>query len=140
MKPCRIIQIGIIGIMSILFVSNIWASDPGRILVLESTVQHPEAHGTAYIDGKHVSIQARGLRPNAVYTVWYVNMKPKKKAVGAGETPYMFRTDKWGNGNYSGPIGETPFGKWAVVMVVLHPNGDPGDMQNMVGALKASLS
>jgi len=37
-------------------------------------------------------------------------------------------------------VDTAPFGKWAMVMVVLHPNGDPMDMQNMVGALKAPLS
>jgi hypothetical protein len=30
-------------------------------------------------------------------------------------------------------------GKWQVVMVVLHPSGDPMDMKNMVGALSAKL-
>jgi hypothetical protein len=52
----------------------------------------------------------------------------------------MFQTDQWGNGSYSGPVYATPFGKWAMVMVVQHPNGDPMDMENMVGALKAPLS
>jgi len=140
MKAYKFILISIVSIISILLISNVWASGTGRTLVLESTAQHPEANGTAHIDGTHVNIQARGLKPNAVYTVWYVNMKPKKKAMGAGEAPYMFRTDPWGNGNFSGPINETPFGKWAMVMVVLHPNGDPKDMQNIFGALKAPLS
>ena len=103
------------------------------------TADHPQVNGTAVIDDSHVSIQARGLKSNAVYTVWFVNMKPKKKVAGAGMMPYMFQTDKWGDGNYSASLTEKPVGKWAMVMVVLHPNGDPKDMDNMVGALKAPL-
>lgn len=58
---------------------------------------------------------------------------------GAGSAPYMFKTDQWGNGSYSAPLAETLLGKWSMIMVVQHPNGDPKDMKNMVGALKAAL-
>jgi len=139
MNTKRKFQIAMISILSIFFFPISWAVSGGRTFVLESTEQHPDANGTALIDQKHVSIQARGLKPDAVYTVWFVNMKPKKNETGAGSAPYMFRTDKWGDGNYSAPLNEAPFGKWSMVMVVLHPTGDPKDMKNMVGALKAPL-
>ena len=139
MNAKRMFQIALIGFIFIIFISFGWASNNARTLVLEATPEHPGANGTAVIDETHVSIQARGLKTNAVYTVWFVNMKPKKKATGAGTMPYMFQTDEWGDGNYSKPLSETPFGKWAMVMVVLHPNGNPKDMDNMVGALKAPL-
>jgi hypothetical protein len=139
MNSKRIFQIALIGFISIIFLSFGWASTNGRTFVLESTPEHPDANGTAVIDGTHVSVQARGLKPDAVYTVWFVNMKPKKNVTGAGEAPYMFRTDKWGDGAYSASLNEAPFGKWAMVMVVLHPTGDLKDMKNMVGALKAPL-
>ena len=91
------------------------------------------------IDHEHVSIQARGLKPDSVYTVGVVNMKPNKHESGADSAPHMFRTDKWDDGNYTAPSNEAPFGKWAMIVVVLHPTGDPQDMKNMVGALKAPL-
>ena len=116
-----------------------WASGSSRTFDLSPTTKHPGANGTAFIDDNHISVQARGLKQEAVYTVWFVNMKPSKKETGAGSAPYMFKTDKWGNGSYSAPLKEHPFGKWSMLMVVLHPNGDPMDMKNMVGALKASL-
>ena len=139
MNSKKLIQIAIIGFMGMFFFSFAWASSDTQTFVLEATPDHPAANGTVVIDDSHVSIQARGLKSNAVYTVWFVNMKPKKKVAGAGMMPYMFRTDKWGDGNYSASLTETPVGKWAMVMVVLHPNGDPKDMDNMVGALKAPL-
>ncbi|MEA3231672.1 MAG: hypothetical protein U9Q05_07960 [Thermodesulfobacteriota bacterium] len=37
------------------------------------------------------------------------------------------------------PLNASPVGKWQMVMIVLHPNGDPKDMKNMVGALVANL-
>ena len=139
MKPKRMFQIAIISILSILLFSFSWAANNGRTFVLSSTPKHPDANGTAVIDKSHISLQARGLKPEAVYTVWFVNMKPKKSETGAGSAPFMFQTDKWGNGSYSAPLNKAPFGKWSMLMVVLHPDGDPKDMKNMVGALKASL-
>lgn len=139
MQPNRTFQMAIIAVFSIFFFSTSWAAGAGRTIVLESTPKHPDANGTVVIDRDHVSIQARNLMPDSIYTVWFVNMKPQKHETGAGTAPYMFRTDKWGDGNYSAPLDEAPFGKWSMVMVVQHPTGDPKDMKNMVGALKAPL-
>ena len=113
-----------------------WA---GINLPLMAVKAHPHASGNAYFNENGLSIQAKGLRPNEVYTVWFVNMKPKKHEIGAGSAPYMFKTDSNGNGVYESTISESPFGKWGMLMVVLHPNGDPRDMKNMVGALSTKI-
>lgn len=139
MNSERTIKIAIIGILGIFFIASSWAAADGRTIVLESTAKHPDASGSAVIDQQHVSIQARGLKPDSVYTVWFVNMKPNKHETGAGSSPYMFRSDQWGDGSYSAPLDEAPFGKWSMIMVVLHPTGDPKDMKNIVGAMKAPL-
>ncbi len=106
---------------------------------LTATKAHPNASGTAYIGDGEIDIQAKGLKPDSVYTVWFVNMKPKKHETGAGSAPYMFKTNSNGNGSYASALNESPVGKWEMIMIVLHPNGDPADMKNMVGALKAKL-
>jgi hypothetical protein len=139
MKAKRGFQFALITLVGIFFFALSWAAGGGRAFVLEPTQEHPAANGTAVIDSHHINLQARGLKPEAVYTVWFVNMKPKKSEAGAGSAPYMFRTDPWGNGSYSAPLTETPIGKWAMIMVVQHPDGDPKDMKNMIGALKAAL-
>ena len=115
-----------------------WAAEGGVKIPLMATKMHPGANGTAVISDQSISIQANGLKPNAVYTGWFVNMKPKKQT-GAGTSPYMFKTDSSGNGTYSAPLKESPFGKWQVLMIMLHPTGDPTDMKKMVGAFSASL-
>jgi hypothetical protein len=116
-----------------------WAGSGNVEIPLMAAKGHLEASGTASISDGSLSIQAKGLQPNGVYTVWFVNMKPKKHEAGAGTPPYMFRTDSQGLGTYSSSITESPFGKWQVLMIVLHPNGDPTDMKNMVGALSANI-
>lgn len=139
MKTNKLYRIIMFGVLGIFFFSLSWASGGGETFVLQPTDKHPKANGTALIDNDHISVQARGLKPDAVYTIWFVNMKPRKSETGAGAPPYMFRTDAWGNGNYSAPLKEAPFGKWSMLMVVLHPNGNPEDMKGMVGALMAPL-
>jgi hypothetical protein len=121
------------------FIGLSWAAGAGDKINLMATPKHPDASGTALINNDGINIQAQGLKPDSVYTVWFVNMKPKKHEAGAGAPPYMFKTDASGAGTYSAPLGESPFGKWKMLMIVLHPNGDPKDMQSMVGALSAKL-
>jgi len=117
-----------------------FASQAGEKISLMATKKHPNAGGTAVIDDSRIQIDAKGLKPNSVYTAWFVNTKPKKQETGAGQPLYMFKTDADGNGSYSAALSESPYGKWQMLMIVLHPTGDPKDMQNMVGALAANLN
>ncbi|MBI5576357.1 MAG: hypothetical protein HY896_08330 [Deltaproteobacteria bacterium] len=106
---------------------------------LKAEKDSPAASGTASLGSGKLRVQAEGLRPNGVYTVWFVNMKPKKHEAGAGSAPFMFRTDGQGKGSYDAALSESPFGKWAMIMVVRHPSGDPADMKSMVPALSAGI-
>jgi hypothetical protein len=106
---------------------------------LKAEKDSPAASGTAALGEGKIQVQAEGLRPNGVYTVWFVNMKPKKHEAGAGSAPYTFRTDGEGKGSYDAALSESPFGKWSMIMVVRHPTGDPADMKNMVPALSAGI-
>jgi hypothetical protein len=106
---------------------------------LKAEKDSPAARGTASLGDGKFRVQAEGLRPNAVYTVWFVNMKPKKQEAGAGSAPYMFRTDGEGKGSYDAALSESPFGKWRMIMIVRHPTGDPADMKNMVPALSTEI-
>lgn len=74
-----------------------WAS-VARTIELESTGWISDAVGNATIKEEHINVEASGLKPNSVYTVWFVNTEPKKHETGAGTPPYMFRTDDQGEG------------------------------------------
>jgi hypothetical protein len=125
-------------ILTFLFVAV--SSRAGEVsFPLKAEKDSPAASGTAALADSKIRIQAEGLRPNGVYTVWFVNMKPKKHEGGAGSAPYTFRTDGQGKGSYESPLSESPFGKWSTIMVVRHPSGDPADMKNMAPALSAGI-
>lgn len=96
MNKKRILFMAIAGVMGVFWFSLSGAGGHNRPLVLEATQEHPDAVGTAVIDNAHVSVQARGLRPGSVYTVWFVNATPRKDETGAGVAPFMFRTDTGG--------------------------------------------
>lgn len=115
----------------------VWAGTAKLSLMADQT--HSGAGGVVTLSESSISIQAKGLRPNGVYTVWFVNMKPKKQEAGAGQAPYTFKSDNKGNGTYTSSLNESPFGRWQTVMIVLHPDGDPMNMKNMVGALSAMI-
>jgi len=115
------------------------ASQAGEKISLMATKKHPNASGTAVINDTNIEIDAKGLKPDSVYTAWFVNTKPKKHQAGAGQPPFMFKTDSNGNGSYVAVLKESPYGRWQMLMIVLHPNGNPKDMKTMVGALSANL-
>ena len=96
---------------AIIISASVFATSTNGIINLNPTKAHPNASGTAFIDRGHVNIQVRGLKPDSIYTTWFVNTKPKKHETGAGTPPYMFKTDRWGNGHYSAPLSESPLGK-----------------------------
>lgn len=112
-----------------------WAGEMNMMAGKDS----PQASATLNLTASNMTINAKGLKPNSVYTVWFVNMKPTKSQAGAGSMPYMFKTDSKGEGNYSASLSESPFGKWQMVMVMRHPDGDPGNMKNMAEALAAEV-
>ena len=126
-----------VGILMMTFSSFVWAGDVTLTLMVDKSQKG--ASGTASINDNRIKIEAEGLRPNGVYTVWFVNMKPKKQEAGAGTMPYMFKTNSDGKGAYESTLSRSPFGKWSVLMIVLHPTGDPKDMKNMVPALSAMI-
>ena len=126
------------GFVILAFSPASWAGETR--ISLEAAKPHPNASGTAYLSGDSLSVHAKGLQPNSVYTVWFVNMKPGKHETGAGTAPYMFKTDSRGYGAYAATLSESPFGEWQMIMIVLHPNGNPKDMKNMKGALKAPIT
>ncbi|MFC1836450.1 hypothetical protein ACFL2Q_17295 [Thermodesulfobacteriota bacterium] len=99
----------------------------------------PKATGTIQLGKDSLKISANGLKADSVYTVWFVNKKPKMQKAGAGNAPYMFKTDSAGKGSYDASLSASPFGKWGMVMVVRHPTGNPKDMDNKVGAFAAKI-
>jgi len=89
--------------------------------------------------GKEVVITASGLKPDEVYTVWLVNMKPKMDMAGLGTGVYAFNSDASGNGKYTAAVSGAELGKWQIIEVAHHPDRNPRNMKNMGIALKGEL-
>ena len=95
------------------------------------------ASGTAVIadkegDKKEVTITAKGLKPNSVYTVWLVNVKPKMEMAGLGKGDYAFKSDRKGDASYSATIGSADLSKWQLIELALHPSGDPKNAKELM--------
>lgn len=88
---------------------------------------------------KEITIDAKGLKANGVYTVWFVNMKPKMDMAGVGSGDYSFKADAKGNGHYTATVSAAEMEKWELIEVAYHPDGNPMNMENIKIALKAKL-
>jgi hypothetical protein len=83
-------------------------------------------------DQKGVTITAKGLKPNSVYTVWLVNVKPKMDMAGLGEGDYSFRSDDKGSATLSATISAADLAKWQLIELAYHPSGDPKNMKELM--------
>ena len=102
------------------------------------------SHGDALIkdkspDQKEIVVDAGGLKPNEVYSVWLVNMKPKMDMAGVGEGDYSFKADEKGNAHYVATVPSADLKKWQMLEIAHHPDGDPKNMEKMGIALQGSL-
>lgn len=116
-----------------------------ELLALQAGADTPGASGEALISDlgggiQEVVITARGLKPNEVYTVWLVNMKPKMDMAGLGKGNYAFTSDAEGNGRYTGTLPAAELTRWQLLKIVHHPDGNPRNMKNIGSALEANLN
>lgn len=91
------------------------------------------------MDQKEITINMKNLRSNAIYIVWFVNMKPDMKMAGIGAADYSFKTDSEGDGQYMATVPASEIEKWELIEVAYHPDGNPKNMDNIKVALKAKL-
>ncbi len=142
MKMQKPIVIGFFFLAFALFSSFAQAAE--QKMTLKAGPDGKGAQGEAVIKDKEqgkkeITVSASGLKPNSVYTVWLVNMKPKMDMAGVGTGDYSFKSDDKGNGHYAGTVSSAELEKWHVLEIAHHPDGDPKNMKKMGIALKADL-
>ena len=128
----------------IVLLSSFSAQAAEQKMTLKSGPHGKGASGEAVIKDKEqgqkeIAISASGLKPNSVYTVWLVNMKPKMDMAGVGAGDYSFKSDDTGNGHYAGTVSSAELEKWQMLEIAHHPDGDPKNMKKMGIALQADL-
>ncbi|HBG46554.1 MAG TPA: hypothetical protein DDW94_06130 [Deltaproteobacteria bacterium] len=113
-------------------------------LTLEAEPAFREASGEALIRDaragqKEINIQASGLRPNSVYTLWFVSEEAGKNMAGVGRADFSFKSDDRGNAKYSATVSAAEIRKWDKIEVAYHPDGNPRNMANIDIALIGDL-
>jgi hypothetical protein len=116
---------------------------------LEPQKAAPKASGTASLicnkdNTKHVlTIEAKGLDPKKVYTVWFTKMSGKKMDMaGVGKAPYVLKVDKNGVGKMTYKPTKCPTTQgWQMVEIVDHvdKNAKNMDMKNLVPVLMGKM-
>src|SRR5712692_10301079 len=139
MKRRAISVVAVIALLGTIAAPMVPAAAEGKSFSLMGLKDSPEASGMALLDGTHFSLTVSGLKPKAVYSVWFVNMQPAMAKEGVGTAPYAFTTDAKGQAKYDVTLTQSPLGKWQSIMIVRHPSGDPKDMNQMADALMAKL-
>jgi len=141
MKPGRVVALTAVAMFAIV---TAWSAGPvfgaeKAKITLNRSQGVEKGSGQVVIADNTLRIEVKDLKPNSVYTVWYVNTEPKHEQAGVGHAPYAFKTNKKGAATFKAALDEQPFGKWQMLVIVRHPNGDPQDMQHMEDALWAHL-
>jgi hypothetical protein len=91
-------------------------------------------------DQKEIAITVKGLKPEGVYTVWFMTMKPKMYMAGIGSPDYIIKIGSKGNGTYRAAVSAAELEKWQVIEIAYHKSGNPKDMKNIAGALAVQLA
>jgi hypothetical protein len=139
--------VGLLLVLVLALAAGVSAEAAGdRKVVLKAGKSGKGASGQVVIsdkgaDAREITLRANGLKPDSVYTVWFVNMKPKMDMAGVGEGDFSFRTDGKGNATYSATVAPADLAKWQLFEVAYHPSGDPKNMKEMentalIGKLK----
>jgi len=134
--------LGIILVFTV-FVMSAMAANEQKI-TLKTDKAGQGAKGEVVIaDGKagqkEITISMTGLKPNSVYTVWLVNMKPKMDMLGVGTGDYLFKSDGKGIGNYTATISNAELEKWEMLEIAYHPDGNAKNMKKLQIALSGPI-
>lgn len=140
-KGMRIITIAALVLVIPFPLGLAWAGNLAKTVIpLRLSEGVAQGSGEAVISDSSLVIRVQDLKPDSVYTVWYVNTQPREEVAGVGKPPYEFRTDRNGAARFRAKLSESPFGKWQMLVIIRHPSGDPTDMQHKEDALWAQLA
>ncbi|MBI5642750.1 MAG: hypothetical protein HY954_04670 [Deltaproteobacteria bacterium] len=88
---------------------------------------------------KEIAVEASGLEPYSMYTVWLARKGPSADIRGVGVEDYAFKTDGEGKGRFVATISEFDYQKWDVIEIARHPDNNPKNLDNAEIALTGDL-
>ena len=139
----------IIPVLILAWVGAALAADPPKpgdskevALVQEKGVKG-EAKGKLVINtanGIDLAIQATGLDPKGVYTIFFVNEK-SRMFEGIGPEPYVLKVNEKGEAEFKGTMKKDTYKRFVAVGIYLNPGGTPiGNPLGVKGALGPLLA
>lgn len=88
---------------------------------------------------KEISVDASGLEPNSVYTVWLAKDRPAGDFKGLGIGDHAFKTDGEGKGRFVTTVNSYDYMNFDYLEVAHHPDENPANLDNAVVALTGEL-
>lgn len=88
---------------------------------------------------KEINLKVSGLKPDSVYTLWFVSEEPSMDMAGVGRPDFAFRSDSQGSAEYSAIVAADDIKRWEKLEVAHHPDGNPTNMDNIEIALIGDL-
>jgi hypothetical protein len=131
------------------WVGTALAADPPKpgdskevALVQEKGVKG-EAKGKLVINtanGTDLAIQATGLEPKGVYTVFFINVK-SQMFEGIGPAPHVIKVNDKGEAEFKGTMKKDIYKRFVAVGIFMNPGGTPiGNPLGVKGALGPLLA
>lgn len=92
-----------------------------------------------YPGDTRLTITAKGLEPNSVYTVWLAKDEPSAELKGLGVGDYSFTTDGSGTGRFIANVAENELMDWDKLEIAFHPDGNPANLADAQIVMHSSL-
>jgi hypothetical protein len=109
-------------------IGEVWDSAAGEAVITD--VENDE---------KEIRVEASGLQPNSVYSIWLIDDTPMLGELGIGSGDLTFETDSEGNGSYTVRLPSRQFKDWDKIEILHHPNNDTEDLAGAELALLGDL-
>jgi hypothetical protein len=119
--------LGILCVISlVVFIAGCGAKVPEKLEVQMAPAKGYEgaAKGTAVITGSDVTFDLSGLKPETVYTAFFVNVK-SKMFQGIGQEPFTLPVDANGNVSFTAPIKKDSYKRYIRLGVYMNPGNTP---------------
>ena len=120
-------------------------SDSARRVALEPLFEKDGARGEAILRARaggqtEIEVGVKGLKPNAVYTIWAVQEHPFSVIIAIGSEDNAFQTDSLGEGRIVAIVSSLGLSKWQKLQIAQHADGNPKNLKGMRIALTGDLN
>ncbi|MBI3929789.1 MAG: hypothetical protein HY319_29885 [Armatimonadetes bacterium] len=111
------------------------AADETMKVRLKPLKEDSKVYGWVRISADQFSLGANHLQKDAVFSVYFVNASERKPVAEEA----VVRSDDSGEAKYGARLTEPLGGQWDKVVLYLHPDGNPSNVEGIQPVLEGSL-